>query len=567
MSQFQSKSIYDTLKLIQEYELVLPSFQREYVWRPEQVERLFDSLMKGYPINSMLFWKVSRRIKSDYRFYKVLDSFIERKKTHNDEFNTSQKDTFMAIIDGQQRLTSLNLGLKGTYAYRRKHSWVALDSNYPTRRLYLNLTKQLTDEENGMTYNFKWLEDGTTGQQDLYVDINDCRWLRVGKVLDFRDEVAERSFLRENTMTVEEESVLAKLYRTVFDGDSINFYVVDSEEPDVAVDVFVRTNSGGTTLNYADILMSIAVANWEQRKMDARTEIHNLVDTVNTMGFDMSHDYVLKAMLYVNDRDVRMRITSFGGGLLDEVAAKWEDLKQAITAVFRLMKLYGLNGGRLPSNMATLPVLYYVWKKGVWNDIVDSVTFDYDRTAIRRWVLRTLLLRTFGYRQDWALRHARMAMADTLLVAFPSKEIDDAIGQRMTDELLIDEILAYQYDNRYAWVVLQLLYTGRTFDGATYHLDHIHSANECIKHGLDKNVWNSVVNLQLLTASENESKSDKALEEWVSSRLSRTSCTMPREIFLSQHFIPDVSLSIDDFDAFIEARKAMLKERLRTLLQ
>ena len=270
--------IIKALRMVQNYDLVLPAFQREYVWKPEQVERLFDSLMKGYPINSMLFWKVDKEIKGTYTFYKMLDHYVERSKTHNESFDTKLKETFYAIIDGQQRLTSLNLGLRGTYAYRRKRAWVAIASNYPARRLYLNLTTQLSEEDSGMTYDFEFIEERVTGGNDLYVDGEGKKWFCVGKILEFEDKLTERTFYREHDLTLEEETVLARLYETVFHDESINFYTVDSAEPDVAVDVFVRTNSGGTSLNYADILMSITVANWEQHSRDARSDIYGLVD-------------------------------------------------------------------------------------------------------------------------------------------------------------------------------------------------------------------------------------------------------------------------------------------------
>lgn len=47
---------------------VLPAIQREFVWRPEQIERLFDSLMQGYPFGAFLFWKVLPETAGDFQF-------------------------------------------------------------------------------------------------------------------------------------------------------------------------------------------------------------------------------------------------------------------------------------------------------------------------------------------------------------------------------------------------------------------------------------------------------------------------------------------------------------------
>ena len=110
MSGFQSPiTINQCIDRIKRNDYLLPAFQREYTWKPEQIENLFDSLMKGYPISSMLFWKVRDEAKSSYRFYKVLDSYVEWHRIHNDAINTNQSNDFWALLDGQQRLTSSSL--------------------------------------------------------------------------------------------------------------------------------------------------------------------------------------------------------------------------------------------------------------------------------------------------------------------------------------------------------------------------------------------------------------------------------------------------------------------------
>lgn len=563
MSQFQSKKIIEVLRMIQDYDLVLPAFQREYVWKPEQVERLFDSLMKGYPINSMLFWKVGKGIKQNYRFYKMLDLYIEDNRTHNDLFDTKLKDSFRAIIDGQQRLTSLNLGLRGSYAYRKKYAWARLsENNYPTRHLFLNLSGLLKEDEGGMTYDFEWIDQKLSMQQDMYVDSNGQKWFRVGKVLDFADKMVERAFYRENEMTLEEESVLARLNDMVFHDESINYYEVDSDEPDVAVDVFVRTNSGGTTLNYADILLSITIANWEQHNRDARTEIYGLIDRVNKMGFNITHDYVLKAFLYLFGRDVKMRITSFNNVLLDEIAQKWEQVSGAVLSLFALLKGYGLDGGRLTSNYATLPVLLYLYRRRIWGDIVGGVAHKNDRAIIKRWLMKTLLLRTFGYRSDGSLRKSRHVLNEMDWQEFPAGKIESTIGQAVTDDEFVQTILTYRKDNCYTWIVLSLLYQNLLYENIAYHADHMHSAKECQEKELNIEIWDSVLNLQLLPQSENESKGAMPLKDWVD----RQTQNKDRYTYLESRLIPDMDLKIENFDAFIAARKEILISKLKELL-
>ena len=105
MAGFQSPiTIYQAIQRIQRNEYLIPAFQREFEWSTGQIENLFDSLMKGYPISSMLFWRVRGEAKSKFRFYRFLNKYIERHCTHNDVIKTDSLNDFYSILDGQQRL-------------------------------------------------------------------------------------------------------------------------------------------------------------------------------------------------------------------------------------------------------------------------------------------------------------------------------------------------------------------------------------------------------------------------------------------------------------------------------
>ncbi len=120
MSGFQPAiTINEAMQRIKDNEYLLPAFQREYVWEPWQIEELFDSLMRGYPISSMLFWRVKDEGKTAWRFYTFLKYYRERYHTHNDFFETTNHKDFYAILDGQQRLTSLYIALFGHYDIHR----------------------------------------------------------------------------------------------------------------------------------------------------------------------------------------------------------------------------------------------------------------------------------------------------------------------------------------------------------------------------------------------------------------------------------------------------------------
>ena len=69
-------TIRSVLESVEHRKYVLPAIQREFVWRPNQIECLFDSLMRGYPIGSFLFWIVKRE-NIEYRLDFMLDTMNE----------------------------------------------------------------------------------------------------------------------------------------------------------------------------------------------------------------------------------------------------------------------------------------------------------------------------------------------------------------------------------------------------------------------------------------------------------------------------------------------------------
>lgn len=289
MAGFQSPiTIAQAIERIHRNEYLLPAFQRDFVWSAEQIEKLFDSLMKGYPISSMLFWKVKGGTKTDFRFYKFLSAFIQYHRICNDPIPTDNINDFYAILDGQQRLTSLYIGLCGSYAYKDyRKRWDYSESNFPTRHLYLNISRKYTQEESDREFIFSFVDKNISKEKDLFIDKSSEKWFRVGKILalhqDYNYGIDE--FAEDNNIDKESKRLLRLLDNVIHTKLNINFYEEDEQKPDKAVNIFIRINSGGTALSFSDILMSIAIANCKQ--MDAKTEIKNLVEHIRSKGFNM----------------------------------------------------------------------------------------------------------------------------------------------------------------------------------------------------------------------------------------------------------------------------------------
>jgi len=159
-------TIRETIEKIHKKEFLLPAIQREFVWSTEQIERLFDSLLRGYPISSFLFWEVERERSTTFKFYEFIRDYHQRDSFHNQMADVSGEEGVTAILDGQQRLTSLYIGLRGSYAYKLPWKRKQNDNAYPTRRLHLNLTQPAMDSDLEFDFQFLTSEEAGNAKKD-----------------------------------------------------------------------------------------------------------------------------------------------------------------------------------------------------------------------------------------------------------------------------------------------------------------------------------------------------------------------------------------------------------------
>ena len=107
MSYQTPVTIADTLRQIERHEIVLPAIQREFVWQPEQICTLFDSLMQGYPFGTFLYWKIDQEHNGRYQFYDFVLDYHERDRPHCPRIGKMPNRDVVTVLDGQQRITAL----------------------------------------------------------------------------------------------------------------------------------------------------------------------------------------------------------------------------------------------------------------------------------------------------------------------------------------------------------------------------------------------------------------------------------------------------------------------------
>ncbi len=561
MSAFQTPiTVKEAMEKINHRNYLIPAFQREYVWDHVRVENLFDSLMREYPINSMLFWQVTQQAYNSFTFYDFLSDYVESHKIHNTATNVT--NDFYAVLDGQQRLTSLYLGLYGTYAYHTKYKgWEFTSANFPQRRLYLNISKiNANASEDDKMYIFEFLKDADTDGSDLLL-INGDKWFRVGHIISLYPNVVP--FVLANGLSVDEANILSQLHNVVCVKGNINYYLETAVQPNQAVNIFVRTNSGGKPLSILDILLSLTIAGWTNVK--AKDEFIQLSDTVSGYGFSINHEYILKSFLCLFHSSVKNQISSFDTAFLYTTERAWSKVKECIISLFELLKSFGLDHTTLKSYNATLPILCYLYWNSKYTKFTTSIANASDRDIIRKWLLKTILYKSFGASADTVLQRSLKNLKNQN--QFPAEQVSKDMGQpTVVDPAWIDELLTTQKDDPYSFSILSILYPNCNFATTKFDKDHLHPADSYSTYqngGGTKNwsEYNSIVNLQLLDSSSNRSKNATSLDEWVANSLAS------RPNLYAETYIPtNVSLQLSDFDSFYDKRKTLLKNQLIAIL-
>lgn len=573
-------TIARALRHVAKNEYVLPAIQREFVWDTVQICRLFDSLMRGYPFGSFLFWKVERKSTREYAFYQFVTNYHERDAPHCPPMTLSGDEAVTAVLDGQQRLTALNIGLRGSLAEKLPKKRRSNPDAFPKKRLYLDVLSDSGDAELDMKHEFEFLTDEQAKEQSAG---GKQHWFPVSKILDMDAGPDIQGYLADASLASSRSAfqVLYKLHRIVHTDLLINYFEEEEQNLDKVLNIFIRVNSGGTVLSYADLLLSVATAQWKQR--DAREEIHELVDQLNDTGhgFRFPKDLVLKAALMLTDiSEVQFKVNNFTAENMATIEQRWDDIERALQLATTLLANFGFSDQNLAANNVVLPVAYYIMARGLDDSFATSRAAADDRQRLRLWVVRTLVKRgIWGSGLDSLLKSIRDAIRAAVnegATEFPVARIEAAMRERgkllTFDEEEIDALLETRYKDRGAFALLSLLYPGEDLR-REMHVDHVFprsllKVGKLKKAGVDRideitSAVEMLPNLQLLEGVLNQQKSDMLPGAWLKERYESE---QDRGYYVARHDLGKLPSGAGEFLAFFEARRARMRERLRKVL-
>ena len=532
--------------------LWLPNIQRKFVWDTEQIEVLFDSIMREYPISTLLVWKTKEKIKTR----KFIDNYHSGIKLADFYIPQTEKQRLM-VLDGQQRLQSLYIALKGSYE---------------RKELYIDILSGLKLNPNNVKYNFKFMESPL-----------DKKWIKF-KDLIFSDkqydDIAEEIIISiEENLNINQKKIIrnniAKIVKLFKTDDVISYQEIDSvNNPRIynsndVVEVFIRANSGGTKLEKSDLLFSLLTSNWEL----AEDQIDSLQEDLNSGGYNFSRDFILKTCLSLIGVGSKYEVEKFRKEEnLKKIQKNWTEMSNAIREVkdFLFSKTFIRTDKALPSYLGLIPLIYFRYKfKEKWDAGISNMN---------NWILKVLITGAFSGSPDGLIDQCTKKIND--LSDFPIEELNQLIlnagrNLNISDNLIIEA----GYGGKDLYLLFNLWYGQFGFNFMPSYINNAPQIDHIFPQSKLKEIKeinpktgranmkykeperNQIANCMLLTFQENGSggKGDIPPEKWFENK---------SEEYLDRHLIPKNKelWKLKNYENFISERKKLLIENFKRVI-
>lgn len=530
--------------------LWLPNIQRHFVWGEDQICTLFDSILREYPISTLLVWKTMSTI----RHRKFIDNWNDSLRL-SDFYVPDNSKKKCLVLDGQQRLQSLYIGLCGSY---------------DGKELFFDILSGELAAPDDIKYRFKFLK--AADMRFPWVKFKDLIFTNKKKreILDAIRDYAGRELDEDELNKLEDH--LEIIDRTFKMDETITYQELDSiDNPslygeDDVVEVFIRANSGGTKLGKSDLLFSLLSASWDV----ADTKMEDLLDSLNKHGYEFDRDFVLKTCLVLLGQGARYEVEKFRKeGVREDIEASWDKIAGAIQDVLDFVrgKTYLQCDKALPSYLVLIPLVYLRHHyKTAWDSAKDMDTY----------LLRCSLGGAFGGVPDNLLDALVKKLIE--LKEFNITEVFNVIrSQNRSLEVPEERFWQMGYGSRAIHLLFNLWYRSFThtpaYENNLPQVDHIfpQSALKGIRvinpetgrwvMKYDASIRNQLANCMLLSREENGAggKSDILPEIWFADK---------ERDYLDMHMIPaDPSLwKLDLFEEFVEARKTLIRKQFSSLI-
>lgn len=553
--------------MIGEKKLLLPHIQRPFVWKQDrnnnQVKRFFDSVLRGYPFGTLLFWITRddiqiREFIADYRDgMNVKETYLK-----SSEYKDKEK---MLVLDGQQRLQALYIALKGTYNNKELFFDV------------LSGDEMFWDGRDELKYNFEYLTEDKAKEQNhsenywvllKSIVLSDESSTKIKRVV--LDQMKKDGVSIAEKMEERVEDNIAKVKNLFSELELIYYYPIDSTvgkitEYEEILEIFIRTNSGGTILSRSDLMFSLIKISWDE----AEEEFEDLLNTMNKQGaFCFDKDFILKTALVLINKRAKYEVKKFKGKEgeqnLETIQNSWPKVVESFNWLKDFLDYARITSDAvLPSYNALIPIIYFAY---IHDCKPNSPKMKYN---CQTWLYKALLNGNFSGQSDRVIDNCTDIIKNhSKIDYFPYKELEDKIR---TDLKRVVDVNADIVDGN-THLILNLLYLFNNqiinfqpkLNGNSPEVDHIFPKSKMSRtYKYPSSIVNNIGNYMFLEKSLNISKNNRLPEDYFPEAIKE------QADFYDRNFIcADPKLhKPEKFEQFVNERREIIFTTIKDVLQ
>lgn len=529
------------LDAIKDKEIVVPEFQREYVWSLEQAKELMTSLFLEYPTGSILVWETNNP-----------------PEIKNDAVNREKMGWISVLLDGQQRLTTLYLLHKGEIPPYYTES----DITHDPRHLYFNLK----------TAEFEYYQKQKMSESPFWKSVVSC----------FNDKFDAFTLVESLHLENADEKLkvgsevntnLVRL-RAIADIDYFVQSVPRGLDIDRAIDIFDRVNSMGTKLTDAELVLTHVAGRWPQ----ARRVMKQKIEDYQKTGFYFDLDLLTRCLVVLTIKSAlfkKMTDEIYQSKTGEDYKESWSKLVKILDYLIPILKqsAYISSTKDISTNNVLVPLVAYLSKNGGSFEPALKNQFLY-------WMFLALIWGRYSGQTDQRLDK------DVYLAINSSQPVTDLINEIEDQRGRID-IKPSDLEGRGSGHPLhRMLYILTRYNKATdwanggslqdtmgdyYSIQSHHVFPQAVlyKNGydsenhLDKQRVNEIANRAFITRDTNFDFSDKKPTDYLNNVMTKYPDA------LKQQMIPtETSLwEVEKYEDFLTARRKMLADALNSFLE
>ena len=566
MATWKPYRISDIVTEIDEEKFVLPVIQRSLVWTEEKMELLYDTVLKGNSFGGIMVIEEEKGTRPlfSYRPFTKDGNFIASKEVEK----LFQTQSF--VIDGQQRLQSFYIGLKGSIN---------------GKELYFDL---FSDYNSEFEFRFsKMLKDLPKSSKEIAErPITKYFWYSAKELLkklretNDDDDISEEIILSNNIQNNEEKEYICKnirtFYKNIVSAESlgiskvtINKKLPEIENRQIIVELFRRLNDGGTRLSSFDLVASVLKGfSWEMEGF-----LREMLEDNKEIG--LSQENLIKLIFLLQDNHNK-EMASIEVSDAEFAIANKERIRIVIKVLKDFLKRTYLYDYYKDENRSFIPlffIAYHLFHKDISNKEMERYFDNYDTSnedfpLMKDWIFHSLLNGVFRSKgAGWipystGIRKILNVVKEYKNKLFPTDKLFSIYREHpiiFTKDYLIDNDYDRLEDLDKS-LIFYLIY-GKII--RTSDIDHIMPKNILLKKGYDLEEINSIKNFQLLDSRTNQfDKNGKSFFDWVSNPI----YVKDLSEYLKIHLIPsnEAIWREENFREFIEERRKLILKRIRT---